>query len=99
MNTVIRKVWLSFNALRSEGVVLIAEALENDALRGGKIEKIFLANNKIGQKGARALARMLETNTALKEIVLDNNPMIGKPLNERIQQLLTIDRTTIEGTR
>jgi len=55
--------------LRDADVIRLAEALTNDV----KVADLWLNDNEIGARGARALAKMLETNTHLKTLGLRGN--------------------------
>jgi len=55
--------------LRDADVIRLAEALTNDV----KVADVWLNDNEIGARGARALAKMLETNTHLKTLGLRGN--------------------------
>ena len=55
-------MWLSYNKIKDIDGKTITDTLQtNKTLR-----KLYLLLNKIGYKGARALAKALETNSILK---------------------------------
>eukprot|EP00980_Cylindrotheca_fusiformis_P021714 scaffold8535_cov132-Cylindrotheca_fusiformis.AAC.22 len=62
--SVLERIYLGFNSLGDDGAMVLGEVLE----RTSSIRYLGLAENAIGNPGARALLSALETNTTITEI-------------------------------
>jgi Ran GTPase-activating protein (RanGAP) involved in mRNA processing and transport len=79
-------MWVKFD----KGATNLASILTGDTLT---ITRIDLGNNKIGKKGANAIAEALKVNTNIKVIDLSSNNHIGN----RVANAIKINRAiTIE---
>ncbi len=64
--------YIAGNNINSEGTALIATSLANDT----HCKDLWLKRNPVGVNGAKALAKMLETNKSIETIDLDNTAIL-----------------------
>uniref|UniRef100_A0A7S3PVQ9 Uncharacterized protein n=1 Tax=Chaetoceros debilis TaxID=122233 RepID=A0A7S3PVQ9_9STRA len=79
----LEKLYLDGNKLGNDGVQRLAEAIEIN--KESKIKVLHLSHNKIGDKGAISLAKMIEKNTTIKEMSLNSNRISDKGLRRLLE--------------
>jgi Ran GTPase-activating protein (RanGAP) involved in mRNA processing and transport len=69
-NNTIKRFNLAWNGIDDDGGVVLGKIIGENA-----IEEIIVSHNKIGPRGADAIAKGLKSSTALSVLVLDDNPL------------------------
>lgn len=72
-NETLQELNLDGNCLHDEGAEYIAESLQINKYRGGILQKLHLGWNGIGDIGAIALAKALESSTTIRVLGLAEN--------------------------
>lgn len=70
INNTIKRFNLAWNGIDDEGGVVVGKIIGENA-----IEEIVVSHNRIGLKGAEAIAKGIKSSSALAVLVLDDNPL------------------------
>ena len=70
INNTIKRFNLAWNGIDDEGGVVLGKIIGENA-----IEEIVVSHNRIGVKGAEAIAKGIKSSSALTTLVLDDNPL------------------------
>lgn len=69
-NNTIKRFNLAWNGIDDDGGVVLGKIIGENA-----IEEIIASHNKIGMRGAEAIAKGIKSSSALTVLVLDDNPL------------------------
>lgn len=90
--------------INSYGVSILSQALQEDPLQTSlpsssspSLQALYLGLNDIQDEGARALARVLLTNTTLRVLSLGSNRISGDGVRAIVDSLLGSRNTTLQG--
>jgi hypothetical protein len=70
LNNTIKRFNLAWNGIDDDGGVVLGKIIGENA-----IEEIVVSHNKIGPRGAEAIAKGIRSSSALSVLVLDDNPL------------------------
>lgn len=97
LNNVIKRINLGWNGIDEEGGEVLGKIIGDNA-----IEDILVQHNRIGPKGAAAIAKGIKATSALVTLVIDANPIQDEgcaAILHALQENTTMRKVSLQDTK